>query len=322
MAEWPTLYSQYLLRVANQSAKVLDLYQQVMDCVARGELPATVLQDMQPAFVQARGADFSNQFAEITLRFFTAVLQLGAIYTDELSDMVTPGAADAPMPPPQLNVTDPVQWYQQLNEYAAQLNARAVRSYQSLLERVASRDVTPAQLQETSARYAEQHLPAHLHQLSVLYFNLLNALNDLQTGYQEEFLQGVLETVYQSDEEAPFLLNLSAPLGETATATMSLTNTTDAPTAVRCTASDIRRADGVGPAFAPQISFSPDSLKILPGDEANLTLTLLLDTDSFDPDVLYIGTLAITGHGEPKFEVPLRITATSVHENPSSTSLH
>ena len=321
-AEWTTLYSQYLLRVANQSAKTLELYQEVMDCVAQGALPATVLQDMQPDFVQARGSDYSSQFAEITMRFFAGVLQIGARYTNELSEVVAPAVGETPLQPPPLNVADPAQWFQQLNEYATQLNARAVRGYQSLLEHVATGSITPAQLQETSARFAEQHLPAHLRRLSAYYFELLNALNDLQTHYQEEFLQGVLDSVDQPDSEASFLLNLSAPLGETASAAFSLTNTTDAPTVVRCSASDIRRADGVGPAFAPQVLFSPDRLTIQPGDEASLTLSLLLDPDSFDPDALYVGTLSITGHGEPRFEVPLHIWATSVHENAHSNSSH
>lgn len=318
--EWPTLYSQYLMRVANQSAKTLDLYQEVIDCIARGELPATVLQDIQPSFLQARGAAFSSQFAEITMLFFAGVLQISATYMDALSDLVAPGVTEASPQPPPLNVADPVQWFQQINEYATQLNARAVRGYQSLLERVASGDIAPAEIQGISARYAEQHFPTHLHQLSVSYFELLNALQDLQTSYQEEFLLGVLEAVNQPEQEAPFLLTLSAPLGETASATLSLTNTTDEPATVRCTASDIRRADGVGPAFSPQITFIPDNLNIQPGDEASLTLSLLLDSDSFHPNLLYVGTLSITGHGELRFEVPLRVTATLVQEKSNSNS--
>jgi hypothetical protein len=209
-----------------------------------------------------------------------------------------------------MNVADPVQWYQQLNDYAVKLNARAVKGYQLLLQRVAAGEVSPAQLQNVSSSYGEQHLPQHFRRLSILFFDLLNSLNDLYTSYQEEFLNGVLDSVNRSDQEAPFLLNLSAPLGETASASVLLTNTTNEPTIIRCMATDIRRADGVGPAFTPQITLAPDSLNLQPGEEGNLAVLLRLDSDSFDTDVLYVGTLQITGHGEPRFEIPLRIRAT------------
>jgi hypothetical protein len=304
-----------LLRVATQSAQMLELYQEVMDSVARNELAATVLQDTQPAFVQARGAAYNNQFAEITMRFFTEMVQIGMTYTDELSDLLMPGVIEQPLQPPQLNIADPILWYQQLNEYVVQLNARAVRIYRSLFERVSAGDVAPSQLQEVSSNYVEQRFPGYLRRLSVSYFELLNGLNDLYTGYQEEFLKGVLTTADRSDQEVSFLLNLIAPLGETASATVSLTNTTGAPTTIRCVASDIRRADGVGPAFAPEITITPDTLNLQPDDEASLTVSLNLDTDVFEADALYVGNLQITGHGEPKFEVPLHITASPSQEN-------
>jgi hypothetical protein len=79
---------------------------------------------------------------------------------------------------------------------------------------------------------------------------------------------------------------------------------------VRCHVSDVRRADGVDPAFAPDVTFSPEPLELGPGEEARLLLTLRLDEASFVPDAPYVATLHITGHGEPRLEVPLRITAT------------
>ncbi|MDX1416663.1 MAG: hypothetical protein R3293_20855 [Candidatus Promineifilaceae bacterium] len=311
-ADWPTRYSQYLLRVAGQSAEMLELYQEVMDSVARKELSPTVLQDMQPAFARVRGTAYNNQFAEITMRFFTDMVQIGSTYTDELAELFLPSMEEHPLQPPPLNTTDPILWYQQLNEYATQMNARIVRTYQSLFDRVASGEVTPSQLQEVSTSYVERRYPQFLHHLSVSYFKLLDDLNDLYTGYQQEFLKGVLSTIERPDA---FLLKLEAPLGETASATVSLANTTEAPTTIRCAANEIRRADGVGPSFSPQFSILPDSFNLRPGEEAILAVSLNLDADLFEVDVLYVGSLQITGHGEPRFEIPLRITAKPGQEN-------
>ena len=74
--------------------------------------------------------------------------------------------------------------------------------------------------------------------------------------------------------------------------------------------SEVRRADGVGPAFAADVGVEPDGLELEPEEEGLLVVTLRLDEETYEPDVLYVGTLQITGHGEPRLEVPLRITAT------------
>ena len=280
-----------------------------MDRVARNELPATVLQDMQPAFVQARGTTYSNQFAEITMRFFTGMIHISTAYSDELADAFQLNMNGQPLQPPQLNVTDPVVWYQQVNDYAIQLNERAAKTYQTLLQRVSSGEVSPEKLQGISSSYMEQHYPTHLRRLSVLYFDLLNGLNDLYTGYQMEFLQGVLSSNGSPDSE--FALNLTGLLGEKVTASITLTNTEDVPSTIHCTASDIRRADGVGPAFTPQITLEPESIELQPEDEAHLSVTVQLLADDFEVDVFYVGTLHIIQQGEPRFEVPLHIKATS-----------
>jgi hypothetical protein len=307
-ADWPTLYSQYLLRVANQSAEMGALYNQVMDRVARNELPPTVLEDRQTAFAQTHGAVYSNQFAEITMQFFTGMLQTGTAYTDELAHLVMPEDIGEPLPPP-LNIADPIRWYQQLSDYATELNAQMVRTYQLLLERVADGQISRDELEDVSNHYAEQHFPAYMQRMSALFFDLLNGLNDLYAGYQEEFLRSVLASADMADPEGTFALNLTAPLGKMASASMLLANTTDAPTTVRCSVSDVRRADGVGPAFVPDLKITPDNLSLEPGDEVRLTVALTLAADDFDPGALYIGELYIKEHGEPRMEVPLRIKA-------------
>jgi hypothetical protein len=77
---------------------------------------------------------------------------------------------------------------------------------------------------------------------------------------------------------------------------------------IRGRVSDLRRADGVGPAFDPKVTFTPDGLDLGPGEEGSLRVSLELDPADFQADRLYVGSLYVTGHGEPDFEVPLRIT--------------
>jgi hypothetical protein len=304
------LYAQYLMRSANQSAKSANLYQKIMECVSRGQLAPTVFSDRLPAFVQTRGTDYANRLAEINTRFFSGMVQLNTTYSHELIDVVLPGASIPPVTPPAFDAADPIRWFQQLTDYASQLNAAAVSAYQSLLERVAAGQAAPNRVQEASADTLNQRLPEYLRRLSSLYFDLLNQLNDLRSGYEEDFLAGVLATAQAQDQEMPVALNLVAPIGGMTSASLLLTNTQDQPAIIRGSVTDIRRADGVGPAFAPKVSLAPEALELRPGEEGSMILSLRLDEGDYVPDVLYVGAVHITRQGEPRVEVPLRVTAT------------
>ena len=308
--EWPSLYAQYLTRSASQSARTLELYQEVMDCVARGELAPTVFQDMLASFGQARGAAYTEKLAGLSMRFFSELVKASTAYSNELVELFMPGSWTPP-PPPQYDPTNPAQWYQELTNYAGQLSARGVEAYQALLHRVASGEIAPGRLQEVSSRTLERRLPQLLSGLSSLYFDLLNGLNDLRASYEEEYLNGILSAAGRPGQGSSFALSLSATLGETASASLSLANTRAEPAVIRYTVTDVRRADGVGPAFPPRVSFAPEALELQPGQEASLVVSIYLDESAYEPQALYVGALQIVRHGEPRLEVPLRIMATT-----------
>ena len=312
-AEWSGWYEDYLTRAAGQSARAAELYQEVMARVSRGELSATVMQDLLPAFVQARGSAYSADMAQLSMRFFGGLVRLSSVQAAELIGSLSPGLAPpSPGAPPPLRGDDWGTWFQQVNEYATAHGAATISAYQELLDRVAAGDIAPGQVQQTSARYLEQRSPEHLRQLMSLCFELLNGLNDVRTHYSEEFLEGMLGAVRPDDEPALFALELAAPLGDTASARLSLTNTREQPSVVRCAASEVRRADGVGPAFPSGITVEPEPVDLAPGEEAELAVSLRLGADRFEAGPLYVGELQVTGHGDERLAVPLRIRATAV----------
>jgi hypothetical protein len=243
------------------------------------------------------------------MQFFTGLVQNNTAYSQELADIFLPGIAADPPTPPQFDATDPVRWYQELNEYTGQVGARALQEYQSFLEKVSDGEIEPGRIQEASSEYLERRLPEQLRSLGRLYFDLLNGLNDLRADYEEEYLTGILASADRSGEQ-PFILDLVARLGESASASLSLGNTRDEPAIIYCTVTNVRRADGVGPAFTPDIFISPERLHLQPGEEAKVFLSLRLDEEGYEPGVAYVGALYVIGHGEPRFEVPLRILAT------------
>jgi hypothetical protein len=143
-----------------------------------------------------------------------------------------------------------------------------------------------------------------------LYFDLLNGLTDVRVRYEEEYLKGVLATANRLDQDTSFVLNLSAPLGSTVTAALALANSREERAHIRCTVTDVRRADGVGPAFHPQITITPAELDLEPGEEASLRLSLQLTAADYDPEALYVGAVRVIAQDELHLEVPLHITAT------------
>jgi hypothetical protein len=308
--DWATLYAQYVMRSANQSTRTTELYQQILECVARGQLAPTAFRDALPTFAQTNGSGYSAELAQINTRFFSGLVELTTAYGQPLVDLVLPGVSVPPVPPPSFDAGDPLKWYQQLTDYAGQLNTAAAAAYQTMLAQVAAGQVAPDKVQQAAADYAKERLPEHLRRLSQLYFDLLNSLNDLRAEFEEIFLSDVLATAQPHDPDIPIALNLSGPLGGVASASLLLTNTQAQPATLRCRVTDLRRADGVGPAFAAPIIIAPEALELPPGAEANVVVSLRLAEADFDPEVLYVGAVQIMRRGEPRLDVPLRITTT------------
>jgi hypothetical protein len=207
-----------------------------------------------------------------------------------------------------------VRWFEQLAEYAGQLNARAVRMYRAQLDRVASGETTPGEVQQDAADYLARQMPQYLERLAHLYFELLNGLSDVRARYEETYFRGVLSEARAEENEPPAALTLAGPSGETVSASLAVTNTAAQRTQIGYTLTDVRRTDGVGKAFVPAATVFPETLELGPGEEGTLTLSLRLDPAQYDPGALYTGALYVTGSAGLRVEVQLRILAKA---NPS-----
>ncbi len=58
------------------------------------------------------------------------------------------------------------------------------------------------------------------------------------------------------------------------------------------------------------MAIAPEALELGPGEEETLLFSLQLNADQYDPETPYIGFLYITGDGDLRVEMQLRITAT------------
>jgi hypothetical protein len=190
-------------------------------------------------------------------------------------------------------------------EYTRTLTELNARFFDGLVQLSVERVDRPA---DSTAESVVEHLG----RITRLYFDLLNGLTDVRTSYEEQYLREVLATANQPGQSTPLEINLIAEVGETTSSSFSVANDSQTRAIIRCTTTDVRRADGVGPAFSPAIAIAPDELVLDPGQEASVRLGLLLDASVYEPDALYVGDLHISRTGEPRLDVPLRVTALQI----------
>ena len=310
-AEWSTFYTDYLKRSAAQAENTQHLYNQLVAGVSKGEFTAATLAEMAAVFYRARGAAYAERLASTTQRFFSGLVEHAMAYSNEMAQSVMPGTPDPPALP-QLDAKDPAGWFVQLADYRQRLTQHIATSYRDFFDRVAAGTVASADLQHLASEYLDRRFPEYIRGLGRLYFELLNELNDVRSVGEQEYLTGVLASVARPARRIALAVDLTAPVDSTASATLSITNSRNEPTQVHCRLSPVRRADGVGPAFEPSISISPQPLELAALQEATLEITVQLDPADYEPDRQYVGSLHISGHGEETLEVQLRIMARAV----------
>ena len=316
--DWSTSYSQYLTRSAALSARTWKLYLEALERISQGKLTPTVFQEHLPRFAQAHASEYSTRLAEAGARFLAELLQLSASLGQRPGSDSSP---EAEMVPPRFDASNPVRWFEQLAEYAGELNARAVKAYRAQLDRVAAGEATPSEVQATTADYLARQLPDYLQRLTHLYFDLLNVLSDVRARYEETYFRGVLGETRAEESEAAAALTLAGPSGATVSASLVVTNTAAQRARIGYTVTEVRRPDGVGKAFVPAVTVFPETLELEPNEEGTLTLSLRLDPLQYDPEALYTGTLYVTGSAGLQVEVQLRILAEANPSDKADTPL-
>lgn len=290
-----------------------ELYRSVLERISEGALTPDAVQDLLARFVRSHGIEYNQRVAEVSGAFFSGAVEAGARYLRELSEAVLPGALPDDGHPPRFDFSDPVRGYQELGEYTMRASLDAAESYRALLQRVAAGEVGPGDLEQSANEQLGRSMPEYVERLGRLYVDLLDGLNEARTEYEEEFLSTVLAAAEAPADDA-FALELVGPLGDTAVASLSISNSKDAIARIRCMVTDVRRADGVGPAFSPDVALEPAELELGPGDEADLRVAVTLEPGRYEPSFLYLGAVLVAGHGGSRLEVPLRIMALADQE--------
>jgi hypothetical protein len=294
-----------------QAAATLELYQQALIRVAEGKLEPTVFQTHFPKFIQANGNLYANRLSELGSRFLSRLVDLSSSYSRQGAESAAPNFGEPELAPPRFAADSPLRWFEQLAEYAGKLNNRALKAYREQLDQVAAGEKTPAQVQQSTVDHLSNRFPQLLQQTTELYFDLLNGLNEVRANYERDYFQSVLALANKPERIPPVLVELTAPRGEVAFASISVANTAAEKCNVVFRFTDARRVDGSGPAFSPDLEITPPVVELAPGQEQKFRLSLRLDPACFQEGVVYNSTLFISGGEAFRVEVNLRIVATS-----------
>ncbi len=179
-----------------------------------------------------------------------------------------------------------------------------------LLARFAAGEMKPNELRQTMAAFYNRGVAEQLGHVARLWFELLGGLEGLSADFAEEYLQAVLASAQPRGFDSG-VLDLAAPLGQITSTVMYLESSRQERSVIRCAVSEVRRADGVGSVFMPDVTVTPAELLLDRDAEAAVRLSLRLDEMVYEADVPYIGALHILRDGDSRLDVPLRITASA-----------
>ncbi len=304
-SSWSDVYARFLSGSLANAQKTLRLYQQTLECVAAGRLPSTIFQEYYPRFVQRHGAVYGERLSQVFAEFMGRFAELNK------RNAASPADGDDEVPPPVFDARAPARWLEQYAEYAGKLNASALKAYRRQLDQVAEGTLSPEDAQQKAADDMSRGLEHYLRDAGQLYLQLMLELDGLRGGFEGEYLGGMLALADDPTKEEVTAVVLQAPLGGVAFQSFTIENTTDAPMPVRYLATEVRRMDGVGPAFAPKMMIAPEVLELAPGDGATIRLSLPLEADRFEVDVPCVGFLYVMDEGERRVDLQLRIVATA-----------
>jgi hypothetical protein len=278
---WPPSYSEHVTRAVQRSARNLDLYYLLLRHVARGDVAAATLADATATVLSTRGPSYVAQLTTLHASFFANVIG------------VVTGAAEAP---PDYDANDPARWLQQLVAFAARAQAHGVRA---LTDAVADSAAGHAAPKEWTA-------PTPLTEVGRLLLDLVGGTADAAAAFEEVYLRDMLQLAHAGRQENAALQLIARP-GETASTWLTLENVRDRRARLRCAVGDVRRPDGVGPAFVPAVAVEPGALELDPGQEATVQLSLVIDGGLYEPDVPYVGSVHVVDDGATPTVVPVLV---------------
>jgi hypothetical protein len=258
--------------------------------------------------MRTRGNAHARDVADVYARFFAGLARLVAEpWLEPGQEQAGVTGVDGQLTNPQpIDEANPGSWFERLAAQALRVSSDHVSAFHTNVASAAENS-GPGAGRRRAAAAGRVEGAARLSRLTALYVDLIDGISEAASASEDEYLRGVLATAYGTAPGTPGGLQLEGQVGEAAEASLSIENTTGALAMIRCSVSPVRRADGIGPAFAPQAVVMPAHVVLHAGEDTQVRLQVALEAGSYEAGAVYVGTLHVHRDGDPRLDVPLRI---------------
>lgn len=276
---------QYLLHNALETTQFTQRHQQVIGAVARGQITP---QQVEHAVADTAG--WSAIAHEVNTAISTFAQSLAQLPL--LPHVFAADASEAP----EVDAGDVASRHR---AGAAELTA--------FLCRLALPEVTTGARRRALTRHTVSNANHALSLTASAWFGMLEAVNSATMRTLNPALLAVLRST-QPIGYAGDVIELAGPIATDATSQLEIENTLERPASLRCSCREVRRADGIGPAFTPAITLTPAQQVLDARAESTIAISVWLDSAQFDAQTMYVGALSVESDGGTTLRIPIRIT--------------
>jgi hypothetical protein len=299
-------YREYVERTAESARTTRDVYDGLLGRVAAGELDPKSLDRGLNHFLQSRGPEYASAIFELSVRFLAGVVDAGQRATCECVQEIAPEAVEMPLvAPPAFAAEAREEWLPQLLDFAARVRAAQTTTLRALIDRSGGGDLDGDTVERAGGGSGADDVPDGIARLADLYFDLLSGLDEANADFGIDYLRTV-----ERHHLRPDAIDLDGAAGTPVDVRFVVSNHEPVATAVQCSMTDVRREDGVGPAFEPTVVITPEAFDLAPHADAEVACSILL-SDAFHPDATYVGDLRVTTGSEALLRIPVRLRVTA-----------
>ncbi len=290
--------------------RVLRRHRELLDRVANRTLDPDAVQRGFQAYLQQQAAASTRELVEASVGLLTGLLYIEARYREAMLDGLLP--AEDPIPPPPSPVSvDLSNWFQMLASYGAVQSARTVARQQKLVERIASGEVSVAQLDQRGRTYVSAHAPKFVADVVELGLAFARQMQRSSAALADGLYDGVLGVDPDDmSADAALVMELQGASGATVEARVEVENSRDTVAEITCALLPfVSRATGAGVAAGV---VEPMRFVLAPQTSRELVVHVTLDPAVFSPGTDYFGMLRVSGAGDREMLVQLVVRAADV----------
>ena len=187
------------------------------------------------------------------------------------------------------------------------LHAALPAGFTALLTSLAAPGVTNGARRRALTRHSVATINQSMGMAATAWFELLETM----AGTGMRALNPALLAALRATQPRGYdreVIELEGALATHATTRLEIENSLARAASLRCTCREVRRADGIGPAFTPSLTMTPEQQVLDAHTLGEVAISLWLDGAQFDEPAQYVGALCVESDGGTTLDIPLRIT--------------